>query len=842
MHILVLYHHLQPIPSPERDQLYAFRRHSTGRVAHINLGRGEPSPEVLRARWDLIVFDGSLFELRFQDGEFERALSRLDPFAQVEATRVALPRNSASDTERLVSSLRRLRVDCVVSAVSPEVAEVLYRSLVQEGVRLLERQGAYLDERTVNRLEFPGSDLTRLNDLALAPDSPQPWLGLSGVREFVTVEAVQRRALERGVLRCDRAPGARSNFAGDSWWRFLLASRYFVSAAAGFDQLDPGGTLRREASSLPDLAPLDLARRLSGEGANLAASALRPSHLEACAARTCLVLVSGDYGGVLQSGRHYLELQPDLSNLDEVLEVVLSDVERKRITDCAYAELVGSNLNSYRNLVELVEHGSGARDASGRGGSGSPPTKALLLELRARDAWSWSRLEGVAALAAAPRKALRRTQASGRLIGHALGALKRLGKIPPRAKTPGPLRVVTLTPLPVERDSRTFKQAASVSRLGYHSQLFEGKRSSLREEELLFELRMLRSSRSPGVRSPLLPRGLYDALHASRAPQRLVRQVAAIYRAYAAQYLWPALESLPDADLYYMHSPYFFPAVYWKCRQNGARYVYDAHDFYGRMQHRSSQIPTIRYFILPFFDLLERCSVKFAAEVVTVSQGVALLQEEAFQRPFTLLRNVQDARLEVEPAEDIRARLGLSEEDFLLVVVGNAKAGQAVEQTLEALRQLPENVHVAFLGAGHESRAELIRRLGLEGRVHLCGPVKPFEVVPHIRTANAGLVIYFGLSENYVHCLPNGFFQCISAGLPVLYPRLPEMERLAERYGFGLAIDPQDPASTAAAIRELLTNEEAYAGLQKRALAAAHELSWEREEEILRRLLAEALS
>ena len=35
------------------------------------------------------------------------------------------------------------------------------------------------------------------------------------------------------------------------------------------------------------------------------------------------------------------------------------------------------------------------------------------------------------------------------------------------------------------------------------------------------------------------------------------------------------------------------------------------------------------------------------------------------------------------------------------------------------------------------------------------------------------------------------FFQPIAAGLPVLYPELPEIRRIAEQYELGVPIDPQ---------------------------------------------------
>ena len=49
-------------------------------------------------------------------------------------------------------------------------------------------------------------------------------------------------------------------------------------------------------------------------------------------------------------------------------------------------------------------------------------------------------------------------------------------------------RIVSVTPTAVERDSRTFKHAASLAQLGYESVALEGLPSQMRSAELPFAL------------------------------------------------------------------------------------------------------------------------------------------------------------------------------------------------------------------------------------------------------------------------------------------------------------------------------------------------------------------
>jgi hypothetical protein len=109
-------------------------------------------------------------------------------------------------------------------------------------------------------------------------------------------------------------------------------------------------------------------------------------------------------------------------------------------------------------------------------------------------------------------------------------------------------------------------------------------------------------------------------------------------------------------------------------------------------------------------------------------------------------------------------------------------------------------------------------------------------VVPFIRTADLGLVIYEPYSANYRHALPNGFFQVIAAGLPLVRAALPEIEAAIGRHPVGARLDRLDPPSLAAVI---LRCAEDTAGLRSAVAALARELRWETESLRLSRLVDE---
>jgi glycosyltransferase involved in cell wall biosynthesis len=395
--------------------------------------------------------------------------------------------------------------------------------------------------------------------------------------------------------------------------------------------------------------------------------------------------------------------------------------------------------------------------------------------------------------------------------------------------------VVSITPLAVETDSRTLKIARSLARFGYRSIIVEGVGSrTLKDIEL-----PVVSLSGPAAAAP--PLG--SVRKRLRGGTGFSAADAAMAAAYRARYFWnfgvSAARRLPMADLYYLHAYTYAPAVASACRRNQATFIYDAHDFYPDMLGEWEVSDFERRWLGPFFEAIEQRCCTRAASVVTVSDGIAALISERFHRRPVVIRNAHDLRTDRRPARDIRAVTGVTADDRLIVLVGNAKAGQATSNAIAALARLPGNLHLAFVGTGYEAHAAEVAALGLGGRVHLVGRVPPDAVVPFVATADAAAILYYSLSVNYRRALPNKFFQAIAAGLPLFYPaELDEIALQCRAYGFGIAMDPRSVDSLVAAFNRLLTDPAAMGRERETAARMALDLNWAREEDRLAKMLA----
>lgn len=403
--------------------------------------------------------------------------------------------------------------------------------------------------------------------------------------------------------------------------------------------------------------------------------------------------------------------------------------------------------------------------------------------------------------------------------------------------------VVCVSPLRLDRDSRSHRAALSFQRFGHRVVVVEAEASATDPRTLPFPLITLNgragapdgpsgNGRAPGT--GLLRRLLRGPLWEIGTFIWFVIQVFVVY-------VIKGLRKVPRADLYYLHEYRLFPMVYVLARRSTAKIFYDAHDFYPGVHRDADLTPFWRRVFRPFLVWLEGLCLRHVAGMVTVNQGIADLYKETFGIDAEVTRNCHDPEMEAPVEKDIRQVLGLGDGDFLLVTVGNSKPGQDVRAALRAMTGLQAHVHLAFLGRGYDQYAPEITDAGLEKRVHHLPPVAADRVVPFIRSADAALILYYGRSPNDHLSLPNGFFHGIAARLPTLYPGLPWIKEVAEGYGIGVEIDPRDPKSIRDGIERLMAGIENSGYLRENLALAARENTWAGEEGVLKDVVAVAL-
>lgn len=116
---------------------------------------------------------------------------------------------------------------------------------------------------------------------------------------------------------------------GDAWIKFLQSCKFVLGAPSGSSIHDPTGAIDNSVRSFlseqpsADFSTVERAC-FPGVDGQQEFSVLSPRVFEASMAGCCQVLVRGEYGGLLRPEEHYLPIERDFSNLDNVVERLMN--------------------------------------------------------------------------------------------------------------------------------------------------------------------------------------------------------------------------------------------------------------------------------------------------------------------------------------------------------------------------------------------------------------------------------------------------------------------------------------------------------------------------------------
>jgi hypothetical protein len=251
------------------------------------------------------------------------------------------------------------------------------------------------------------------------------------------------------------------------------------------------------------------------------------------------------------------------------------------------------------------------------------------------------------------------------------------------------------------------------------------------------------------------------------------------------------------ADIIHTSNWNTLPAAVKAAEQIGAKVVLDLRE-YSPLEFENRWY--WKHFWTPLLDYFLRTYVPRTAAAITVCEPIAekYAQEYGF-RPVVIMN---------APACDTFPGFhATNPERIQLVHHGAAIRDRKLELLIHILSKTDQRyVLNFFLVEFHPDYIAELKELAeklVPGRVFFHKPVKPTEIVTRFGEFDMGIFILPGVSFNYVHALPNKFFDYVNAGLAVCIGPSPEMERLARQHGFGVIAPSFDPTAVAQALNRL---------------------------------------
>jgi hypothetical protein len=184
------------------------------------------------------------------------------------------------------------------------------------------------------------------------------WLGQLAHDKQMIAEEFIKHAGGLGLM-LDISLEESDRVYGDAWLQLLMNSRAVLGTESGASIWDFDESIERKTKQYlkkhktADFAAVYEAVLKPHDG-NILYNAISPRVFEAAAAKTPMIMFPGDYSGVCKPDLHYMVLEKDFSNINEVLKK-LKDVDYlQALADRAYEDLIISDRYSQHVFSKVV--------------------------------------------------------------------------------------------------------------------------------------------------------------------------------------------------------------------------------------------------------------------------------------------------------------------------------------------------------------------------------------------------------------------------------------------------------------------------------------------------------
>jgi hypothetical protein len=345
----------------QRDFLFSFKRYAKGHNCYYYNCFTSFYPGFFKLlKFDLVIFTWSFLDSRFMRNDYLKNFKKINFVKNWKCPKVMMPQDEFSNTDLLNLTANHFKVSNIYS-VSPESEwDKLYKKVDFKKIKFQQTLTGYIDESLIKEIKSisDNNNKNRKIDIGYRSGSAAYW-GRFNLIKFQLAD-IFINVSKKYSFKIDIKFGWKNFLSGNDWYKFLLNCRYIPGVEGGSSIIDWNGSLVESVHKYLKKYPkasyddVELNCIPQGKDGEINVVALSPRHLEACITKTCQILVKGSYNGILKPGIHYIELEKDFSNIEEVCLSLNNEERRLEIVDRAYKDIVLSKKYTYKSMVNLV--------------------------------------------------------------------------------------------------------------------------------------------------------------------------------------------------------------------------------------------------------------------------------------------------------------------------------------------------------------------------------------------------------------------------------------------------------------------------------------------------------
>lgn len=239
------------------------------------------------------------------------------------------------------AAIRDLGIGVVFSLIDPKTVRRVYHHPFLADVRFEHTLTGFVSPQLVEARVPAYPD--RPIDVGYRARKLVSWVGSHALQKWQIAEAFVADARRFG-LALDISTREEDRIYGRRWVHFLSQCKASLGTESGASVLDYTDEIRRNVEAYlgrhPGAGFDELRTRFFADiDGRVMMNVISPRCFEAAALRTLMIMYPGEYGGILEPGRHYLVLEPDHSNIEEVVATLRSPARAATIIERAYHEI-----------------------------------------------------------------------------------------------------------------------------------------------------------------------------------------------------------------------------------------------------------------------------------------------------------------------------------------------------------------------------------------------------------------------------------------------------------------------------------------------------------------------
>ncbi len=243
--------------------------------------------------------------------------------------------------------------------------------------------------------------------------------------------------------------------------------------------------------------------------------------------------------------------------------------------------------------------------------------------------------------------------------------------------------------------------------------------------------------------------------------------------------------------------------------------IYDAHELFCEMK----EIVT-RPRIYKIWKWIEQKTVPHFKYGYTVNKLIAQEFTKMYSSSYEVIRSIALYNETQQTA---------AKEKFILYQ-GAVNEGRSFETLLPAMAGV--NAPLIICGDGNFmlQAKKIVQELKLQDKIIFKGMIAPLELKNITNKAYIGITLFEKETLSNYYSLANRFFDYIHSGVPQLCVNYPVYKEINNLYNIAVLTDDLSSVNIAAALNQLLNDEQQWQEIHNNCTNAAKELNWQTEE------------